>query len=85
MYKQLPQQQKFVALFIYKKHLLISKSCIDKEFSAWCKNDCEKSGDEEIGVYLLECQAKSLTLAQAAKMKKLNKCINQNYVSFFAA
>jgi hypothetical protein len=47
--------------------------CADKSFHQSAKKDCEceKCGDKEIGVYhLLECQAKSLTLAQAAKMKK---------------
>jgi hypothetical protein len=47
--------------------------CTDKSFHQSAKNDCEceKCGDKEIGVYhLLECKAKSLTLAQAAKMKK---------------
>jgi hypothetical protein len=47
--------------------------CADKSFHHSAKKDCEceKCGDKEIGAYHhLECQAKSLTLAQAAKMKK---------------
>ena len=47
--------------------------CTNKSFhqSATKDCECEKCGVKEIGVYhLLECQAKTLTLAQAAKMKK---------------
>lgn len=49
--------------------------CTDKSFHHSAKEECEceKCG-EKIGLYhLLECPAKSLTLAQAAKMKKQKK------------
>jgi hypothetical protein len=57
--------------------------CTDKSFHRSAKKDSEKCGVKEIGLYhLLECQAKALTFAQAAKMKKKKLTANQKCYIF---